>query len=184
MIRTFIAIDVPDEVKSEMMRMQEALRKLPGNRISWTRPQGIHLTLKFLGDIPENEIDDIANVLESALLDQNRFEIQTTLTGGFPNLKRPRVLWLGVDGGDELINIHRRVDKGLYKLGFDKEKKRFNPHLTIGRAKELNPRSDLPSKLQGYNLEPRTWEVEHVRVMASQLKPTGAVYTVLATLPI
>ena len=184
MIRTFIAIDVPDEVKNIISRAQENLRRIGSDRISWTRSQSIHLTLKFLGDVNEEEISDIANRIETAVLDFSYFDIQTTSPGGFPRIQKPRVLWLGIDGGDALINIADAADKGLSKLGFDREKKIFNPHLTVGRVKSLSPNSELPFRFSSMDFGSVRWTAEEVNVMASELKPTGAVYTVLDTIPL
>ncbi len=184
MIRTFIAIDVPDEVKEMISRAQENFRRLGGDRVSWTRPQGIHLTLKFLGDVNEDEISGIANRVETATLEFSSFEIQTTNAGGFPRMQKPRVLWLGIDGGVELISIQKAVDKSISKLGFDRERKKFNPHLTVGRVKSLTLDSPLPENFGSYEFKTVNWIASEINVIASDLKPTGAVYTILDTIPL
>jgi len=184
MIRTFIAIDVPDEVKKMISRAQENLRRIGSDRISWTRSQSIHLTLKFLGDVNEEEISDIANRVETAVLDFSSFDIQTTHPGGFPRIQKARVLYLGINGGDELIKIQNAVDKSLSRLGFDREKKGFNPHLTVGRVKSLSPNSELPMRFGSMDFGSVSWTASEINVMASELKPTGAVYTVLDTIPL
>lgn len=184
MIRTFIAIDVPDAVKEMIYRAQENLRRLSGNQISWTRSQGIHLTLKFLGDVSEDEISGIANRIESAVLDFSSFQIHTTCPGGFPVLQKPRVLWLGIDGGDELIGIQKAIDKSISKLGIEREKRKFNPHLTVGRVKFMAPNSELPVRFSSCEFNLVTWTAEEINLMASDLKPAGAVYTVLETIPL
>ena len=94
-------------------------------------------------------------------------------------MRKPRVLWLGVDGGDELFRLQKAIDRNLSKLGFPREKKRFHPHLTVGRVKLLAPRSELPERFGSFVFNAIEWKAEEVRVLKSELRSSGAVYSVL-----
>ena len=179
-IRTFIAIDIPQSIKSEIRLVQVRLRNVPGSRITWTKPAGIHLTLKFLGDVEKDRISDVIDAVSGGIAGSGVLSLRTTELGGFPNLGKPRVLWVGVDGSRELISIQESIDRRLAKLGFPREKKRFHPHLTVGRVKSLERNSELPGKYREFEFPAIDWTAEEVLVMSSVLKPSGAEYSVIA----
>lgn len=179
-IRTFIAIDVPRSVKDEIKLVQQSLKNIPGSRVTWTKPAGIHLTLKFLGDVDKDRISDLIDAVSQGIAGSEELSLRTTESGGFPNLGKPRVLWVGVDGGKELISAQSGIDRCLAKLGFPREKKRFHPHLTVGRVKSLDRSSELPGKYRELEFPPFEWTAGEVLVMSSLLRPSGAEYSVLA----
>ncbi len=183
MIRTFIAIDVPNTVKTAVTAVQNDLRRMfPRDSVRWTRSEGIHLTLKFLGDVPEAEIPRVIEAVKDAAVEVSCFELVTTITGGFPNLRRPRVLWWGIEGGGELLELQKRLDGRMKALGFEPEEKTFHPHLTVGRVNEFSRESGLAARFGELKLEAIRWRAEEVNVMSSVLRPTGAEYTALGRL--
>lgn len=180
-IRTFIALDVPVEVKEHISKVQHDLRRMGGARISWTRPAGIHLTLKFLGDVERDRLDEVTKAVRDSAALVNPFKIITTKTGGFPNLRRPRVLWWGLSSDESLMTLQDSVDRNLGLEGFKTDEKRFHPHLTIGRVKYVDRRSEVIDEFSSLDMPLFTWEVRDVRVMSSVLNPQGAEYGVTST---
>ncbi len=181
LVRTFIAIDVPQSVKNEIQLVQNHLRNIQGARVTWARPEGIHLTLKFLGDVERNRITDVIEAVSGSARVSGELSLRTTISGGFPNLGKPRVLWIGVDGGNELISLQGAIDRELTDIGFPAEKKRFHPHLTVGRIKMLERNSMLPDKYGEYEFPAVEWTGEEILVMSSVLRPTGAEYSALGS---
>ncbi len=183
MIRSFIALDVPIEVKKTISEMQADLRhRFPQSSITWTRSEGIHLTLQFLGDIYEQDVSQITEAVTMAAENVSPFSICTTFTGGFPNLRRPRVLWWGVNGGKELMALQKSIGQRLSQGGFPSDGKAFHPHLTVGRVKSLAPNSPLPEyfgQLSSNESENTKWQITDIKIMSSVLKPSGAVYSIL-----
>ena len=183
-IRTFIAVELPERVKRELADLQADLRRY-GARISWTRPEGLHVTLKFLGNVEEKQIEAIAEAVKVAVADVERPRLTVEGTGAFPSWGGPRVLWVGVeDEGGRLGQIQARLEKELEKLGFEREKRTFKPHLTLGRVKAIGGVRPVTEDLRDRQVALGTFEVAEVVVMKSDLKPTGAVYTPLAKISI
>ena len=146
--------------------------------IRWVRATGLHLTLKFLGEIPEERLGDIYEAVERAVDGASPFSLVLAGLGGFPDLRKPRVIWLGVlRGGEFLEKLHQRVDAQLALCGFSREKRKFSPHLTIGRVRSLRGIKPLLDRLPGIAFESDEIPVTAVKVIRSQLKPTGAEYS-------
>ena len=141
-LRTFIAVELAPSVITRAGDLIDKLR-VAAAEINWVRPQQMHLTLKFLGDVPDTETPDICRVVSEVAADFEPFEITCRGAGAFPNAKQPRTLWIGIeDGADELKNLQVALDDALKaKLGFAKEPRGFHPHLTIGRVKRELPGS-------------------------------------------
>src|SRR4030042_6849797 len=136
-IRSFMAIELPEEVKTGLRRLQTEL-KLPGHTfVKWVAPESIHLTLKFLGNISPQKVAEITRVMEEASQGVNPFQLEVTEVGAFPNMRQPRVLWVGIRGEvDKLVAWQQHIDNGLVPLGFAKETRAFTPHLTLARLRE------------------------------------------------
>ena len=183
-IRTFIAIDVPQDVKQNIRNCQLKLATAAGVRVAWTKAVGIHLTLKFIGDVERETIPQVIRSVELSAAKFDTIKLTTTIAGGFPNVRRPRVLWLGVEGNNILIQLQQDIDKSLGDLGFLRDSKKFHPHLTVGRVKSLDRDSDLPRMFEDVEFPEVSWEAEAVNVMSSVLKPSGAEYSVLASCPL
>ena len=183
LIRSFIAIDIPMEIKAELTKLQNSLKRL-GVAISWTRPEGVHLTLKFLGDVEPHVIPDIVNALIAAVDNTKSFNIIVEGVGCFPNPRRPRVLWVGLNGGESLSQLQNVVEVATEPLGFPREHREFHPHLTLGRVKNPHGIERVVCELEHLGFPRHEFTASEVRLMKSDLKPTGAVYTVLHSFPL
>jgi len=157
----------------------QARLKDAGAEASWTRPEGIHLTLKFLGEMAEERIGEVTAALVQAAKGQRRFRLAVAGTGVFPSEKNPRVVWVGVSGElDRLMGIQLRVEEHLVRLGFQQEDRRFTPHLTLGRIKQLPSRGSwIPALQSTRDISLPGFEVAAISLVKSELKKTGAVYT-------
>ncbi len=159
---------------------------IPTRLIRWVRPEGIHLTLKFLGDVPIDRIDQISITLKRICLEHVPFTVEVREFGCFPNFRRPRVLWIGVqDLSTRLSHLQGEIEDGLSKLGFEREARRFHPHLTVGRVKHFRDHREsqrLATALEDVKIDDiGQLDVNDVSLMKSELKPTGAVYSRLVT---
>jgi 2'-5' RNA ligase len=139
-LRTFIAVELSPRVISRAGALIDELRVV-GAEINWVRPQQMHLTLKFLGDVADTEAPDICRVINQVAADFEPFEVVCRGAGAFPNVNDPRTLWIGIqDGAEELKELQAAIDDALHvKLGYGKERRGFHPHLTIGRVKHVPP---------------------------------------------
>lgn len=179
-MRTFIAIEVPSEIKSVLAAMQNDLKDV-GADIAWTHPENIHLTLKFLGEIDKK----VSSAVEKICVDAGRESSIFTLTingmGVFPTARHPRVLWIGLAGEiKKLERLQEDLDERLTAFGFDPEEKDFRPHLTLGRVKSNRNIRELIEKAGHYSLPKLSFSVRELILMKSDLHPTGACYTELA----
>lgn len=177
-MRTFIAIELPAAIKRGIAQVQDRLRQA-GASATWTRPEGIHLTLKFLGEVEEAGAQDILRALEGAAQGTGNLMLEVAGAGAFPNTKVPRVLWLGVTGDTtKLAALQTAVEAAMEGLGFEREERKFSPHLTLGRIKFPKPgvnwqqviESVKDAKLGGFT-------ADQVSLMKSELRREGAVYT-------
>ena len=179
LVRTFIAVELTDSVREQISRLEQPLRK-EGTKVGWVKPENLHLTLKFLGNIQAPCIDDVVEATQEAVQGIKPFILSFSGLGVFPNLKRARVIWIGVaEGSDSLGKIQRGLEERLFQRGFTREEREFSPHLTIGRVKSQRGIGGLVSKLEKTEFESEKMQVEQVVVMRSDLRPTGAVYTPL-----
>ena len=172
-VRTFIAVELPGAVRETLAGVTNRLRGQVGE-VRWVQPEGIHLTLKFLGDVETERIPDVVSAVRAAAGEVAAFTLRTTHLGGFPVRDRARVLWVGLEGDvAALADLQGRVEGALVGLGFEKERREFSPHLTLGRARKQ------PVSLPEDVLDPEavSFRVERVTVMKSDLQPGGAVYT-------
>jgi RNA 2',3'-cyclic 3'-phosphodiesterase len=175
-LRTFIAIDLSHEVRRNLEKAHDMLSpRISGVR--WVRPSGIHLTLKFLGDVHKKQIDRICEALEDLAEEIEPIVISVRGAGAFPNLKRPRVLWVGLQKIEALADLAARVEGVLAPLGFEPEKRPFKPHLTLGRVKK--PARDYRAMSTIENKEFGAFTAWSMVLYKSELTPGGAVYTVI-----
>ncbi|MBN1154852.1 RNA 2',3'-cyclic phosphodiesterase [candidate division KSB1 bacterium] len=179
-IRTFIAIEIPSSIKKSIAQLQQTLKTNEAN-VSWVKADNIHITLKFLGDVEENRIERIAAVLEDAVREISRFTITIGGVGGFPNVNRPRVLWVSGFGHDQIVeDIVKRIENALHSIGFEAEKKKFTIHLTIGRVRDQkNIERITENLLQQKDFKGGTFDVAEIVLMKSELNPAGSIYTPL-----
>lgn len=185
-IRAFIAIELPDKVKNELSEILYKLKPGREKAVKWVNPNGIHLTLKFLGNIPEERIVDITHAIAKASSFTFPFNLELKGLGAFPNLKSPRVVWVGIGGDIPVIaNLQRQIDQPLIPLGFPPEKRDFSPHLTLGRVRDKtskNERYELGKTIESLRI-PRSspFAVDRISLMQSTLTSSGAIYNQLAT---
>jgi RNA 2',3'-cyclic 3'-phosphodiesterase len=189
-LRTFIAIELDEPLRSAIGRVQGKFKRLaPPGSVKWVAPEGIHLTLKFLGDTLQSRIPDIDAALRTACADFAPFEFSVEGRGCFPNFRRPRVVWVAVrDKGQVLGRLQMAVEKHVAPLGWPTEERGFSPHLTLGRvAKGANSAEEAAI---GQMVEKSVVEqigsqrVLAVNLIRSDLRPSGAIYTTLVSVPL
>jgi len=177
-IRTFIAIDIPESVRTAIRTIQTDIRSC-GFKVRWTRPENIHLTLKFLGDVDTHLIPKINAAIKIAVKEIAPINLGGRSLGVFPNSRRPRVLWMGLFGQiGALLRLQKKIDAQLALLGFAKEKRTFTGHLTIGRIKGKAPLRQVNrilTQYETYVTDP--FVVKEVVLFKSQLTPGGSIYT-------
>ncbi|UCD34456.1 MAG: RNA 2',3'-cyclic phosphodiesterase [Nitrospiraceae bacterium] len=179
-MRSFIAIELPESAKSALAGLQQELKE-SGADVRWVKPEHIHLTLKFLGDVGSEVIDSLIQVLKGTCREGNPFSIEIRGTGVFPHARSPRVIWAGVSGGAALAALQRDIERGLSALGFDSEERPFVPHLTVGRVRSSLGKRQLIEKVDGFrDALFAEVDVRSVALMKSDLSPAGAHYTALA----
>jgi RNA 2',3'-cyclic 3'-phosphodiesterase len=179
-LRTFIAIDIPEFVRSTVAGLQEHLKRDVAG-VRWVNPENIHLTLKFLGDVHGGDLVRIQNAMAQAAGGVRPFSLSTAGIGAFPGLNRPRVIWVGIDGQtDALQSLNRRLLNRLAAAGFNGDKRKFSGHLTIGRGKgNVNPVRLIDSIRAVKAFSAKMFRVDRFILFKSDIRPTGAVYTAL-----
>ena len=189
-IRTFIAIELSADVLRRIGTLLERIQAdVPPGLVRWVRPEGIHLTLKFLGDVQADRLEGLAVALQSACAPHAPFSLSIGGMGVFPNPQRPRVIWIGVDEPTgALVRLQRDVERAIAPLGFPTERRPFSPHLTLGRVKGAKIPAPTLEALGQYATHARVhvgeMAVDAVHLMRSDLSPAGARYTELATAPL
>ncbi len=189
MIRTFIAVDLPEDVERALGAAAQSLRAARIEGLRAVRPEGIHLTLKFLGDVPETRVDEIGNAVSEAIAGRRQLEVSTGGPGAFPNTRRPQVLWVGIAGRLEpLMRLQAEVDAALGALGFPTETRPFHPHLTLARLDRRMPvsakRASLAALESAGPPAGMRIAVRSVSLVQSILGRGGARYVRLATVPL
>jgi 2'-5' RNA ligase len=184
-IRSFVAIELPEEAKKGLTRLRKQLERDEHRFVKWVTPGGIHLTLKFLGNIPSTRVTEITEAMKRAAQGISPFLLEISGLGVFPNLNQVRVLWVGIGGElDRLSTLQRNMDSALAALGFAAEERPFVPHLTLARIREgasAPERKGFGEFVSSAAFEQKyAVEVEAVRLMRSQLTPAGAIYTCLS----
>ena len=183
-MRTFIAIEIPSEVKSALAALQTELRRA-GADVSWTKPESIHLTLNFLGEVDERRIGEVESVCVASAAGFQPFTLSINDTGVFPNARQPRVLWVGLAGEiGKTSEMRKRLADGLALIGFEREKKDFQPHLTIGRMKSNRKIRELLALAGARQVPASPFLVTEIVLMKSELHPAGARYTPMARVPL
>ena len=184
MIRAFFAISLPLEFKEEIARLQDILKKTRAE-VKWVRPDSVHLTLKFLGQVAEDIIDPLAEAASVKALQTQTITLALNGTGVFPGPKRPRVAWLGLAGDvGKIIDLQSRLEGVVSKFGFAGEKRKFSPHLTLGRIGSSKGIKEFMTELDRLDPKPLEFMASEVVLFRSELKPTGAIYTPLKRLPL
>lgn len=186
-MRSFVAIELPEQVKDGLASLRGELKRAEHSFVKWVGAEGVHLTLKFLGNIPARQVTEISDTIAAAARGVPPFCLEVARLGAFPNLKQPRVLWVGIRGElATLLQLQQNIDSGLTALGFTQEERPFAPHLTLARLRQTA--SPAERKAFGELAASASFETGYpfdakaVSLMRSQLTPGGAIYTRLSVI--
>ena len=182
-MRTFIAIELTEEIRKTLEKLQEELKR-SGADVKWVTPKNIHLTLKFLGDLNEKRLPQIKEALEEVAKNNSAFPLRFSTLGAFPNMNSPRVIWAGIDQGDnETKAIAIELEEKIAKIGIPKEKREFSSHITLGRTRSDKNLDKLVKEIK--RLE-NPWAgknpeclIKTITLFQSSLFPLGPTYTAL-----
>ena len=186
LIRAFIAVELPEELKKELTELETQLKKNSPPVVKWVDPNSIHITLKFLGEISEASIDELMLAMEESAQEISPFKLAVCQLGAFPAIDRPQVIWVGVTGAmEKLAQLQKNIEAYTEQLGFKRESRAFSPHLTLGRVRdETRPNESLRI---GQLLKDTAFvalhniDVNAINLMKSQLTTTGAIHTCIGT---
>ena len=185
-IRSFIAIELPGELKEGLDRLQSRLKKGNPPGAKWVNPYSVHLTLKFLGNVAVDKIGGITTAMEKAAHGVSPFHLEIMKPGAFPNLRRVQVVWVGLGGEvDKMTQLQQRLEFALAPLGFAPESRPFTPHLTLARIRSgvsLDERQKFGQLIADARFDMGyTFEVDTISLMRSQLTREGAIYSRLCS---
>jgi 2'-5' RNA ligase len=182
-MRTFIAIELPGEIKDFLSQLQARLKTSAAD-VKWVEPENIHLTLKFLGEIDDKKLNAILQIIEGLGKGRDAFSLRLSSLGAFPKINSPRVIWVGVDKGDrEAKEIARGLEESIAKIGIPKENRAFSSHITIGRMRSPLNREKLVQELlkltENFGRENLEFPVTKITLFKSTLAPSGPIYEIL-----
>lgn len=185
--RLFVAISLPDGVKDEIEKTQRELRAaLPGNFVRWTKREQLHLTLKFLGNVVETRIAELSNMLRAACFNFTALQLRAERIGFFPDLRFPRVVWVGVhDSKDVLALLQNAIDATVKSFTNEPSEKKFTGHVTLGRIPRIKRTEAEALKKVALGLTDRflgEWVADKVELIRSELSSSGSHYTILANI--
>lgn len=180
-IRSFVAVELDAAARREMARVESVLRPA-GADVKWVDPESMHLTLKFLGDVPPEKVEEVAGALKKAFEGRTTFGFTLSGVGAFPSPSDPRVVWVGVGAGrEELTDLAGRTEEALAALGFPRERRAFSPHLTLGRCRSSRNAAALKAAMAGLrDYRGPSVTVRRAVLFSSDLRPPGPVYRPLA----
>lgn len=188
-VRSFIAIPVPSEGTEALGQVVKILDQEIGRHVRWVRPEGIHVTLKFMGEIPVATVEQLLDALPPVAAGFSPFGLAISGLGVFPNSRRPRVLWAGLDGGLKILSeLQQAVDEAAGKLGLPKEQRPFSPHLTLGRVRRDVSEGQLRrigEVISSTEVPPiPAWPADAVNLMRTELDPAGSRHYLVGSAPI
>ncbi|MFZ5569778.1 MAG: RNA 2',3'-cyclic phosphodiesterase [Thermodesulfobacteriota bacterium] len=181
-MRVFIALELPETIIAALARVQKDLRP-HGLKTKWVKPENIHLTLKFLGDIRPEQVEPVAGVLQRTVARKTAFPLTAKEAGVFPSIRRPNVFWIGLAGElAPLVLLQQELDRGLGELGFALETRPFKGHLTLGRFKgPVDPDRLIQALRSLADFQTPAFTAETVTLFRSDLHSAGPVYTRLSS---
>ena len=187
LIRAFIAIELPPELKIELTKVETQLKINSPPVIKWIEPGSIHITLKFLGETSDAILDDLILAMEESVVGVSPFKLDVRQLGAFPGVDRPQVIWVGVSGEmEKLKQLQKNLEKNTEQLGFKRESRTFSPHLTLGRVRDGARPDDIQriSKLLNETVFTtlHNINVNQINLMKSVLTPTGAIHTFIGSI--
>ena len=184
LIRTFISIPIPKDVKSKKNMLYSTLEGSP-SKINWVKNEQLHLTIKFLGNTPESLFDGIKTEILQTVSNLRPFDLTIDNTGCFPVPERPRVLWLGISGNIvPLKNLFMTIEKKMESMGFPPEGQEYFPHITLARVKYPQKFTPDISTFLKSSYDPIDFTVDRVQFLSSELLPSGTLYTLLGSFPL
>jgi 2'-5' RNA ligase len=177
-VRLFLAVNLPHHVRAGIWEAAEPLRanQYP---VKWVAPESLHITMKFLGEVPPHRVDDITEAMKTAAAGAKPFSLWISEFGAFPSAQRPRVVWVGCEAAPPLELLQHRVEQEMNRIGFPLEGRPFHPHITLGRVRREGKKSDFvafPGEIEVLQYQAESM-VESVDLMQSTLTPKGATYT-------
>jgi 2'-5' RNA ligase len=181
--RTFICLELSETIRAQAEALQRRLANL-GDKIRWVNPSNLHLTLRFLGELSRSQVETVCLAVRCAAARVDAFSVRFSGTGCFPSVRRPKVFWIGIPETKGLVRLFQAIEEELFSAGFPREVRPFSPHLTVGRVRVDRASPGLTDALTKTEFEPAPFLVTHVTVMRSDLKKSGAVYTVLGRQPL
>jgi 2'-5' RNA ligase len=186
MQRVFIGVDISVEARTAAAKYTEMLRgEFPNLKVGWERPEKLHLTLKFLGNLDDAQLGDLTTAVAAAAASVKAMRLELAGTGVFPNPRNPRILWLGIrDPRSAISKLADVVELECERLGFPRDSRPFRPHLTVGRVKEPNSGKQLSKVHIERGFGPILFAVKELAIYKSELRPTGSVYSKLAAFPL
>lgn len=186
-IRTFIAVPLSQGIRDRLQSIRiPVARQLQD--VKWVEAENQHVTLVFLGEVDNREVPQVCSLAQDAvsLADVTAFSLRVKGIGCFPNIRRPRVIWAGIEqGADELIRVHDALEATLETMGYRREERRYTPHITLGRTKSDGPLSQLTNWLtESERVDVGEMIVDEIHIMGSELLRSGPHYTVLGRVPL
>ena len=181
-MRTFIAVDFPPAILEKIEAIVDYFKKnVPDHALKWVEIVNLHLTIKFIGEIDPGKLDQVKSILAGSLEGHNAFEIEVAGLGMYPNQRIPRVIWLGITGGETLGKIYTTLDRRFSELGIKSESRAFTPHLTIARVRKGTDRKTaqvIGETLAQFKVDSLgTVTIDRVHLYQSVLTPSGPIYT-------
>ncbi|WP_322791336.1 RNA 2',3'-cyclic phosphodiesterase [Bellilinea sp.] len=188
LIRAFIAIELSPPIQKQLEQIVLDLQQTGSRHVKWVRPENIHLTLKFLGESQPDELDRLSAEIRPIASAARPIELKIHGLGAFPNFKRPRVIWVGVQAPPSLIRLQQALEDAAEKIGYPREERPFSPHLTLGRVNREASPAELARLGETIAQKPvgtlGSMTASQLILFRSVLKPAGAIYTPLAHFPL
>lgn len=183
-LRCFVAIEIPEPIKGNIGKLIEIFNKHSVD-VKWVDYKNIHLTLKFLGKTPEDLLPRIHESLRKVAISYEPLYIKICKSGVFPNRKYPRVIWVGIEDSETIGRLQGDIENSMALLGFQREERAFHPHLTVGRVRSQKGMETLMNELDNFKEKDfGVIEITNIKLMQSELKPTGAQYHCLCEIPL
>ncbi|HJP40553.1 MAG TPA: RNA 2',3'-cyclic phosphodiesterase [Dehalococcoidia bacterium] len=187
-LRLFVACEMPEDVRETIGGVIDELRERSGSAVRWVRPEGVHITVKFLGEVQERSLPAVKMALNEAVTRNQPFNLEFSNLGMFGGREGLRIMWVGIAGDVlRLEALVRDVNTALAVVGFEPEKRPFRPHLTLGRVRDEIPtrqRAEIEVAVGKLDIPPCSWRTSQVSLMRSRLLPGGARYDIMGTFPL